>query len=79
MVCWILKREWSLVLSVETVPLAAMEFRPGVPNDYVMRGPTYAFSDYAATDSRVLEMERMLCTIFTDQMAPQRAHGANCL
>jgi phage/plasmid-associated DNA primase len=47
--------------------LDALELRPGRPEDFVMRGPTYAWIDYDADDAVVSEMEYMLTTIFPDR------------
>ena len=48
--------------------LDALELRPGRPEDFVMRGPTYPWIDYDKEDPVVLEMERMLTTIFPDRV-----------
>ena len=40
--------------------LDALELRPGRPEDFLMRGPTYAWIDYSADDAVVSEMEYML-------------------
>jgi hypothetical protein len=47
--------------------LDSMEFRNGRPSDMVMKGPTYAFCDYDADDSRVQDVERMLSQTFPDR------------
>jgi hypothetical protein len=48
--------------------LDALELRPGRPEDFVMRGPTYPWIDYDAEDPVVVEMERMVTTIFPDRV-----------
>ena len=40
--------------------------RNGRPDDMIMRGPTYPWVDYAATDPDTEELERMLSQTFTD-------------
>jgi hypothetical protein len=47
--------------------LDAMDFRAGRPDDLVMRGPAYPFVHYDAEEPLLLEMERMLCALFTDR------------
>jgi hypothetical protein len=46
--------------------LQRLVLRPGVPSDYLMRGPTYTWVDYSESDADTEEMERMLTQIFTD-------------
>ena len=41
--------------------------REGRPDDLVMRGPTYPWVDFAATDAETEELERMLTQTFTDR------------
>ena len=38
--------------------------RPGIPQDMVSKGPTYAWQDHSADD--VVEVERLLTTVFPD-------------
>ena len=47
--------------------LDRLELRPGRPEDMLMRGPSYAWCDFASSDPESEEMERMLSQIFVDR------------
>lgn len=44
-----------------------MRLRPGRPDDMVSRGPSYAYVDYRGDDDEVLQLERLLTTLFPDR------------